>query len=71
MPCHHDLFPFKARLPQQRLQPRLELVVEVVQKDGASGGDLADIGRGRLVELAVPARPDDRCDPDMVPADIL
>jgi hypothetical protein len=43
----------KARLLEQRLQPRLELVVEIVHEDDPCPGYGAAVGERRLVEFRV------------------
>src|SRR5438067_3046949 len=55
---------------EQRLEPRLELLVEVVDEDGARGGHRCDIGCGRLVQLAITSRYDDRLYVEVTAADI-
>ena len=59
-PAADELRAFEPSLLEQRLEPRLELLVEVVDEDGARGGYRCDICCGRLVQLAIASRYDDR-----------
>lgn len=45
----------EASLGQQRLEPRRELLVEIVEKHDAGRGNDGDIGGSRLVRLATAA----------------
>ena len=66
----HHLGAGKVALLEERLQPRFEFFIEIVDEDGASPGDCRDIGWGRLVQLAIPAGADDRHDVDTVATDL-
>ena len=55
-----DLRSLEASLLEQRLEPGLEFLVEVIEEDGARGSHRRDIGCGRLVQLAIAAGRDDR-----------
>ncbi len=67
---NHHLHALEEGLLEEGIEPGLELFVEVVEEDGAGRGDCRNIGGGRLVQLAVPARPDDGLDVDMIAADV-
>jgi len=51
----------KARLLEQRLQPRLKVVVQIVHEDDPGAGNRATVGERRPVEFGVAIRADD-CD---------
>ena len=66
----HDLGAGKARLLEQRLKPRLELVVEIVHEDDARLGHGPAVGERRLVEFGIAVRADDGDEIDMIAGDV-
>src|SRR5580693_3883323 len=67
---NNDLRTLEEGLLEEGLQPGLELLVEVVDEYGACRSDGCDVGCGRLVQLTIPARPDDSLIGDMIATDV-
>src|ERR1700731_4505268 len=66
---NHHLRTLEEGLLEQGVQPWLELFVEIVDEYCACRSDCRDVGCGRLVQLTVPAGPDDGLDLDMIATD--
>ena len=67
--CHH-LGAGKARLLEQRLKPRLELVVDIVHENDARPSHDPAVGERRLIEFGIAVRADDGDEIDMVAGDV-
>ena len=66
----HDLGAGKARLLEQRLKPRLELVIDVVHENDARLGHDPAVGKRRLIEFGISVRADDGDEINMIASNV-